>query len=77
MTLISKAQAGFVSGNYIATLADRVDAFLRSQASRGIVGGQFFVDPPSVPTAGPVQTALQAAGWTVSFDAPSSIATIS
>lgn len=75
--MITKAQATVVATNFQQSLTKRVADWLTSQAQQGIVGGQFVVDAASLSQATQAGTDLTNAGWTVSYNSQTMIATIS
>lgn len=74
--MLTKAQATAIATSFTTTLTQRVAQYLQNQAQAGIVGGTFFVDNASTSQAVQARADLQTAGWVVSYDAPTQIATI-
>lgn len=73
-----KSEATVVATQYVNTLRDRVNLFLRRRAQLGAVGGVFQYTPEDTgPKAQEVRTELLADGWTVVVDTVARTVTIS
>lgn len=72
--MIDKATATTNAAAFSTAFSTRVDSYLQSQASVGILGGLIVV-PKEVANADAIaaRTALLAGGWTVDIDVPNRI----
>lgn len=78
MAQISRAEATATALAYVKTLSTRVEAYLRSRAQAGFVGGVFaYTAQDTGPQAQAAKTELEALGWTVVVDVVGQTVTIS